>query len=988
MTGGLQASSSGPQIVKIELSPSPSLAAPIDMATPEPNPSVAATPELATSPAESGEPEQASSPRREEEGTPAGTGPLYKCAICGEYVYESQLEHHVNVCPDPAEMSPDSTAAKIEEAAGRVSARAPDKALQAVPLETMPDLAEDPGPYGGAYDIGMDLASEETVRMWSQWKDSELAAHHNAMIQRQSLRRTQIKADMRKKEAQECTFAPKTLPRGSPRTCSRPDSTGEGKWIQRWDQRMRNQRLKQVEADHYAELTLKPQISPFAKAWSQKQAEVLTDGQAPVSVFERLYQAAIVQEDKRELALREKSASEEAELSASMHSSSVSRPPARRHLPTSELLYNDALDRRERLRIMAEQLEQRRADESKQKRQVLNRSRRYYWSMLERQIHAAFQQTTGNQKAMLQSSLEEFLVRFQCTRPRRADGQALSPQEEVEASRLRSTLWRHLDPLKTGHTDLLTLTVFFHVLMGVVDEATRAIKRGSTEDPASPGAPAGEGSPGLEAIYEEAGQAAELGHGAAGAGVCEDDEGRRITELLLRFDATRLRSELQPLYVHRMHYQSQQEKKEPDDAQAFKFEIDSQSRVMAAKLTERQRGESGKDLPTHADVLHWRYSQTQEKKEQARIQAKVDEAISCTFRPKTTSPRELYVDITTPPGASRAEVLYARGLAEKERRDAKVVENERMQKTAETRDCTFRPCTADSKKSYHKAHDGQAQAPVPRGFYETRQRLRAANEIRGQRLQQQEDRLGRCEPPGAHKAHPTSSSATSSVPSSPGAHGRLSNSPGSGEVSSSGLPTVAEDLPPGSARRSVSPKLAWGQPGSNTRQRSAGAGTSPRGPLAAGGNRGNPGGIRGTSAGAQRTRSGPPGRAGRTPPQGAQDPAANSGAVAPSGGANDVSEALPPALEVPAPAVAEAVEIQEVVPAVDDSPKPAPAPMLYVDVNIGPSQPPERIVLHEGQSVNEVAAEFAAKHVLTPVLAQRLHALLKEVVQRQGQAVQ
>ncbi|CAE8640991.1 unnamed protein product, partial [Polarella glacialis] len=257
-------------------------------------------------------------------------------------------------------------------------------------------------------------------------------------------------------------------------------------------------------------------------------------------------------------------------------------------------------------------------------------------------------------------------------------------------------------------------------------------------DPASPGAPAGEGSPGLEAIYEEAGQAAELGHGAAGAGVCEDDEGRRITELLLRFDATRLRSELQPLYVHRMHYQSQQEKKEPDDAQAFKFEIDSQSRVMAAKLTERQRGESGKDLPTHADVLHWRYSQTQEKKEQARIQAKVDEAISCTFRPKTTSPRELYVDITTPPGASRAEVLYARGLAEKERRDAKVVENERMQKTAETRDCTFRPCTADSKKSYHKAHDGQAQAPVPRGFYETRQRLRAANEIRGQRLQQQE----------------------------------------------------------------------------------------------------------------------------------------------------------------------------------------------------------------------------------------------------------
>lgn len=62
-----------------------------------------------------------------------------------------------------------------------------------------------------------------------------------------------------------------------------------------------------------------------------------------------------------------------------------------------------------------------------------------------------------------------------------------------------------------------------------------------------------------------------------------------------------------------------------------------------------------------------------------------------------------------------------------------------------------------------------------------------------------------------------------------------------------------------------------------------------------------------------------------------------------------------------------------------------PAPLLYVDVNIAPGQPPERIVLREGQSVNEVADEFAARHVLTPVLAQRLHALLKEVLQRQEQ---
>lgn len=59
------------------------------------------------------------------------------------------------------------------------------------------------------------------------------------------------------------------------------------------------------------------------------------------------------------------------------------------------------------------------------------------------------------------------------------------------------------------------------------------------------------------------------------------------------------------------------------------------------------------------------------------------------------------------------------------------------------------------------------------------------------------------------------------------------------------------------------------------------------------------------------------------------------------------------------------------------------APLLYVDVNIGPGLPPERIVLREGQSINEVAANFAAKHVLTPTLAQRLHSLLKDVLQQQ-----
>jgi len=59
-----------------------------------------------------------------------------------------------------------------------------------------------------------------------------------------------------------------------------------------------------------------------------------------------------------------------------------------------------------------------------------------------------------------------------------------------------------------------------------------------------------------------------------------------------------------------------------------------------------------------------------------------------------------------------------------------------------------------------------------------------------------------------------------------------------------------------------------------------------------------------------------------------------------------------------------------------------PPPLLFVDVNISPGKPPEQIVLREGQSIEEVALEFASRHGLAPVLKQRLHELLSEVLQR------
>eukprot|EP00440_Ansanella_granifera_P065616 gb/GFBE01071162.1/.p1 GENE.gb/GFBE01071162.1/~~gb/GFBE01071162.1/.p1 ORF type:complete len:649 (+),score=99.46 gb/GFBE01071162.1/:1-1947(+) len=641
---------------------------------------------------------------------------------------------------------------------------------------------------------------------------------------------------------------------------------------------------------------------------------------------------------------------------------------------------------------MTEQLALRREEESKERRAVLNRSRRYYWQMLERQIKAAFEATTKGQPLLAQSQLEDFLVGFKCMRPRRSGHEASPTADDAESVQLQSALWRHLDPNKVGQTDLLTLTVFFHVLMGAVDEAAQGASHGlgspgpaeefgmspvkSSPSRLSPRSGSEGSNAALQSINEEGGlEAGDAQRGRAGlqmnmASAAQDDEGRRIVELLLRFDPIRLRTEFQPLYSHRMHYQSHQEKKQApkeEEPVVMNPSIDSQSRILAARLMQRERGESGK--ATHADILLWRHSQTEAKKQDKRAQRKTEEVSSCTFRPRCNQvrPSENHVEVMTPAGATRAEVLYARGLAEKERREAKVAEGEKARAGAEIRDCTFQPNTSKSVRSYHRAHDGPAA--VPRGFYESRQRLRAANEVREKVQQQKEDRLARITPTPYQVALGSSMSATasSSAFGEANSHGRDPR----GELSP-GLPTVRED-PPG-RRRSTSPKIAWGSSsGASVRQRSAGHATAR---------------THHQQGSGQSLAHSMPARSSSQPPPSMpafghpEDAAGNNGVLvsAREGSSHALptvsedSAAGPPAdASSPAPRHGEASEEEK-----DGQP-----PVLYVDVNIAPGQPPERIVLREGQSVSEVAAEFAAKHVLTPVLAQRLHALLREVVQRQ-----
>merc|ERR550532_3262768 len=151
-------------------------------------------------------------------------------------------------------------------------------------------------------------------------------------------------------------------------------------------------------------------------------------------------------------------------------------------------------------------------------------------------------------------------------------------------------------------------------------------------------------------------------------------------------------------------------------------------------------GESDRANVSHVESLLIRHSQVEAKKEERRVQAKQEEVNGCTFQPRC-SPRRSNIENERTRGASRAEALYARAVMDKERREARAQESARARSDAEVKGCTFRPNTAKSGRSYHKAQDGAA--PIPRGFYETRERLRTAGEAERLKRQQREDRMAR-----------------------------------------------------------------------------------------------------------------------------------------------------------------------------------------------------------------------------------------------------
>jgi len=258
------------------------------------------------------------------------------------------------------------------------------------------DLAKSPGGSRAPSEV---RAQSEERRLWWRWEDSEIQIHHAKADERIAKKRQEILEEMKRREEEQCTFTPRLIARRS-KSCGRVERQGRslevspcnGRWQDWLDQQLESKKskLESVESEMYRDVTHQPQITRRAQSLAkEREAE-------SQSVFDRLYHVA-----------RERSKARK-ELEAAAESTPLRTPRTqerRRTTDVYESLYAQGLEQRARHAEQAEQA-------AKQaKRQILGRSREYYWQMLDRQIRDAFDKATeGSHLAYTQ--LEDFLRYF------------------------------------------------------------------------------------------------------------------------------------------------------------------------------------------------------------------------------------------------------------------------------------------------------------------------------------------------------------------------------------------------------------------------------------------------------------------------------------------------------------------------------------------------------------------------------------------------
>lgn len=575
--------------------------------------------------------------------------------------------------------------------------------------------------------------------------------------------------------------------------------------------------------------------------------------------------------------------------------------------------------------------------------------------MLERQIKAAFELAADGEEVLTYPALDSFLVNLGCLGPSRStDGEIMGSERALEVSRrVRVALWRHLDPHKDGYVDLLTLTVFFHVLMGAVDDPaqaaaphqdentsgihTNAINRfPGAEGPDSHaslslGAPDSAGT--LESIIEEQGELEESETAIRRAEQSLDPE---ICELVNRFDPVKLRAEFRQLYLNRLHFQASRPENnaksksssadvpqaQPSQRNAGRSparavpEINDRSRGISDRLCERQVAQTGGTINNHVELLYWRQNQVNSRLEEQRKKQSDDEVRKCTFRPdcSPTAHRSHVVENSSPTSSSgsnsKHDTLYSQAVTRQRKRESQCMNQQHRDIAKEMAACTFRPNIARSSRSYKDSARGYPSPP--KGFDECTTRLRratAAQEVRRRDAERSE-------------------------------------------------PIIAN---PAASLRGAAPGVRKEEPARARRPQGASTPQDSVGTF-----------IREGSA---------------KPPNQNVDRLPLRSQVEPSGSQSSVRSSSHPrpqhteaSVHSRSPRPASPLEISQDRETVAPDSGSKRLPVLYVDVNIAPGRPPERLVLHKGQTPADAAADFAARHGLSMVLAQKLHTLLTQQV--------
>jgi len=550
-----------------------------------------------------------------------------------------------------------------------------------------------------------------------------------------------------------------------------------------------------------------------------------------------------------------------------------------------------------------------------------------------------------------------------CIRPRKSSTRAAIERAADDSRKLRTALWRHLDPGKVGQVDSLTLTVFFHVLLGAVDEEIQCLQNLPADGLPLPPAPHASDDDGntagdipsifeavavdennvKESVRPDAGSCNLTSTEACGAGEDSNADGRRVIELLMRFDSKQLQTEFQQLYLDRLHFASSLATHAAvKPAQDSRIEMSSTSRGLAERAMQRQRSDAGGGMSSHIDLMLWKHNQKGAKREQYKMRKDASEIESCTFHPSVASRRPNTVT------GDAHDRLYAIAQERKDKHEAKVAVREQARLEKEQEICTFKPDLSKSVRSFTKQKPGVPCAVGLRGFEECTHRIRKAFTDQSQVRRV----LGERSTPLTNLE-----SADNSKPNSNGNQSSSSVHPLDGPSISARRRNCAvlndsrhtSPLPRSCCTSIPDPQVQKPSlPGLRPKQSC----TCPPPEDKRGG------GITPPPATSRRAIS--------------ADPCiASDDALQPSTGnfwdwkVPEGRSNLVPRLDLPS---------EDLRPAI-----------VHVEVSLHPGKPSERLVLREGETITDAATAFAVKHHLTPNLLHRLRTLLEDLMAEQEQ---